>query len=564
MEKWWQGKNIYQIYLRSFFDSNHDGIGDLQGVIAKLDYLQECSIEIIWISPHYHSPMDDNGYDVADFYQVSKDYGTLEDFKKLLDQSHQRGMKVITDLILNHTSDEHPWFQKASDPTHPEYHKYHDYYIWHQGVIQNGKRIPPTRWMGWFGSPVWKFHPQANAYYLHIFSEKMPDLNWRNPHMRQELKEMIQFWIDLGVDGFRIDASNHLEKNWDFPDDFPGYQHFSSLPKHHEYLQELGKELFVPNDLLIIGESGGASKEEAIQYAGYHSNEFNMLIQFGHCWADVDETKSNLMGKWAKGDLRVSSIKKSFNHWYEMLHNEGWNVIYWHNHDQPRIVSHYGNDQDFWFESASMLAVALYFMPGSVIVYQGEEIGMKNVDYQQLHQFRDVEVFTEYQNMMKKGLSHEDAMQVLRDRCRDNARTPMQWDYSPYSGFSSVHPWIDLPSHAKATHVAKQSTDPHSLLQLYRFLLKLRKENQNITHGTLQFFDLESDVDFTFMNSGFDEEYLVICNFTSQKIVKSLEGLNLANFTLFYNNYSTLQNLQIQQELLPYEAQVWKRMRKNE
>jgi oligo-1,6-glucosidase len=560
-QHWWQHTNIYQVYLRSFYDSNHDGIGDIQGVIRKLDYLKSLGIGVIWISPHYASPMDDNGYDVSDFYQVSPDYGTIDDFKELLDKAHSMGIKVITDLILNHTSDEHPWFVAASNPNHPEYHKYHDYYIWQPPKIdEQGQIKRPTRWMGWFGSPAWTYNEATNEYYLHIFSKKMPDLNWRNASMRQEMKEMIRYWIQLGVDGFRVDASNHLEKNWEFPDDFPGYHHFSSLPKHHEYLQELGSDIFVPMDLLTIGESGGASKEEALQYAGYGSNEFNMLIQFGHCWADVDDSNSVLMGKWAQGKLRLSSIKESFKNWYEMLENVGWNVIYWHNHDQPRIVSHYGNDSTYWFESACMLAVALYLMPGTAICYQGEEIGMTNVDYQELSMFKDVEVFTEYQNMVTKGLSHEHAMNVIRARCRDNARSPMQWSEEAHGGFSIVTPWMPSNGNYLSINVKNQLNQPTSILSLYQQLLNQRLSNANITHGKITFLDVSSQKDFSYLNTGTTEEYLVLCNFTSSKIIKSLKGLDVAKYTLIYNNYFTLQNLENEQELFPYESQVWKRV----
>ena len=560
-QHWWQHTNIYQVYLRSFYDSNQDGIGDIQGVIQKLDYLKNLGIGVIWISPHYASPMDDNGYDVSDFYQVSSDYGTISDFKELLDMAHSMGIKVITDLILNHTSDEHQWFVAASNPMHPEHHKYHDYYIWQPPKIDDqGQKMRPTRWMGWFGSPAWTYNEATNEYYLHIFSKKMPDLNWRNPSMRQEMKEMIRYWIALGVDGFRVDASNHLEKNWDFPDDFPGYQHFSSLPKHHEYLKELGTDIFVPMDLLTIGESGGATKEEALQYAGYGSNEFNMLIQFGHCWADVDDSNSVLMGKWAQGKLRLSSIKESFQNWYEMLDNVGWNVIYWHNHDQPRIVSHYGNDTTYWFESASMLAVALYLMPGTVICYQGEEIGMTNVDYQELSMFKDVEVFTEYQNMIAKGLHHEDAMTIIRARCRDNARSPMQWSEEAYGGFSSVSPWMPSNGNYGNINVKNQVNQPTSILSLYQQLLNQRLSNANITHGKITFLDVSSQKDFSYLNTGTTEEYLVLCNFTSSKIIKSLKGLDVAKYSLIYNNYFTLQNLENEQELFPYESQVWKRV----
>lgn len=558
---WWQNRNIYQIYLRSFFDSNHDGIGDIEGITTKLDYLVKLGIGIVWISPHYDSPMDDNGYDVRDFYQVSKDYGTLEQFKTLLEKAHAVGIKVITDLVLNHTSDEHQWFMAAKNPHHPDHQKYHDYYIWQKPKYNDlGERIRPTRWIGWFGSPAWDYNEATDEYYLHIFSQKMPDLNWRNPAMREDIKSMIKWWLDLGIDGFRVDASNHLEKNWDFPDAFPGYENFSSIPKHHEYLQELGKDLFVPYDIVSIGESGGASAEEAIKYAGYGSNEFNMLIQFGHCWADVDGNHPQLMGKWAQGKLRLSSIKQSFNHWYDMLKNKGWNVIYWHNHDQPRVISHYGDDSEYWEVSAKMLGMALYFMPGSAICYQGEEIGMTNVHYQSLEQFRDVEVFTEYNNMIKKGLSKDEALEVIKARCRDNARTPMQWDDSPNGGFSTVTPWIDTNDNYQTINVKKQDQDPSSILAMYQKILNLRNEDDNIGFGQLTYLDIDDEQNYSYLNIGATKDYLVICNFSKQPLAISLKNVNLYGFVHLMGNYSTLPLLTQITHLLPFETHVYRRV----
>lgn len=557
---WWQNRNIYQIYLRSFFDSNNDGIGDIEGITAKLDYLVKLGIGIIWISPHYDSPMDDNGYDVRDFYQISEDYGTLDQFKTLIEKAHQAGIKVITDLVLNHTSDEHEWFLAAKDPNHPEHQKYHDYYIWQKPKYnQSGERIRPTRWIGWFGSPAWDYNEATNEYYLHIFSKKMPDLNWRNQMMREEIKTMIKWWLGLGIDGFRVDASNHLEKNWNFPDTFPGYENFSSIPKHHEYLEELGKEIFVPYDILTIGESGGASAEEALKYAGYGSNEFNMLIQFGHCWADVDGNHPKLMGKWAQGKLKVSSIKKSFNHWYEMLQDKGWNVVYWHNHDQPRVVSHYGDDTSYWEKSAKMLLMSLYFMPGNAICYQGEEIGMTNVHYQSIEQFRDVEVFTEYQNMLNAGLTNEEALEVIKARCRDNARTPMQWDDTSNGGFSKVHPWIDANDNFPAINVKNQEDNPDSILMMYRRVLNLRNADDNIGFGHLKYFNIDDEQDYSYINRGITKDYLVICNFSSQPLEITVKNDDFYGFVHLMGNYDELPLLLKKISLRPFETHVYVR-----
>ncbi len=550
---WWQDAIIYQVYLRSFQDTNNDGIGDINGVIKRLDYLKELGVNTLWISPHYDSPMDDNGYDVRDFFKVSEDYGTIDDFKKLLKEAHQRGMKIITDLVLNHTSDEHPWFEAAKDPKHPEHKHYHDYYIWHKPKYDKlGNRKLPTQWVSWFGGPVWEYNPPTDSYYLHIFSKKMPDLNWRNKTMRDALKKVIQWWIDLGVDGFRVDASNHLEKNWDFPDSKPGYEHFSSLPKHHDYLEELGRDLFKPNDLLIIGEAGGATRKEAIQYAGFDSNEFNMLIQFEHCWADTDDTNKITPGKWAKGPIDLPKIKNSFAYWIDVFKGKGWNTIYWANHDQPRIVSHYGDDKNYHQESAKMLAFSLYLLPGTPIVYYGEEIGMTNVDYQNLGNFRDVEVFTEYDNFMRLGASHEVAMQSLRDRSRDNARSPMQWNTDIYAGFSKATPWINVNQNYKTINVHQQLQDKASIYNTYKRLLKLRQEEQ-LAYADVTFYDLDHPQSFNYKVSGKHHDFIVLCNFKGTELKMSKE-LNLESYELFMSNYDQTNNLNFK----PYEARIYR------
>ena len=556
IRKWWQDAILYQVYIRSFKDSNNDGIGDVLGVAEKLDYLQSLGITTLWISPHYDSPMDDNGYDVRDFYQVSEDYGTLEDFKTLIGAAHKRDMRIVTDLVLNHTSDEHPWFVAARDPQHPEHAKYHDYYIWHEGRInENGERIMPTRWRSWFGGPVWEFNEATHSYYLHIFSKKMPDLNWRNEAMRQELKAMIQWWIDLGVDGFRIDASNHIEKNWDFPDDYPGYQHFSSLPKHHDYLSELGRDLFIPNDLLILGESGGATKEEALQYAGFDSEEFNMLIHFGHVWQDTDDSNALTPGKWAKGETNLVSIKKTLEHWITLFHGQGWNTLYWHNHDHPRIVSHYGNDDVAYHElSAKMLAVFLYLLPGTPIIYQGEEIGMTNVDYTELSDFRDVEVFTEYENFMNLGASHDVAMQALRDRSRDNARSPMQWEHALHGGFSEHTPWMKTNQNFPLINVAKQINDPDSIWSLYQKLITLRKEEQ-LGDALPQFIDIDDPQTVIYEVKGKYHSYGVVLNFTETRLTINLPEA-WSTFELYFVNDKSSKGYEW---FGPYEARIYRK-----
>ena len=560
--KWWQEAIIYQCYIRSFRDSNQDGIGDFKGIIEKLDYFEELGVNAVWVSPHYKSPMDDNGYDISDFYQVSEDYGSLDDVKELIEKAHQKNIKIIFDLVLNHTSDEHEWFQIACDPTHPEYEKYHDYYIWQPPKYdEHNQRQKPTKWLSWFGGGVWDYVPAVDEYYLHIFSKKMPDLNWRNQDMIADLKKMTKWLIDLGVDGFRVDASNHLEKNWEFPDAYPGYEHFSSLPKHHEYLAEFGSELFIPNDVMAMGEAGGGSPEEAEKYVGFQNTEFDMLIQFGHCWQDGDWDNKITPGKWAKGTLNVKGIKESFSHWAKMLDGVGWNLVYWHNHDQPRVISHYGNDQEYWKESGKMLCHSLYFMPGTVIVFQGEEIGMTNVDYQNLADFRDVEVFTEYDNFMSFGASHEVAMQALRDRSRDNARSPFQWDDSTHAGFSSVTPWMREVQNYRKINLAEQRNDQTSIFHTYQTVFELRKQLE-LSKGKITFYDLESNDSFIYTNETKSHIVFVVSNFKDKTIEVELD-IDVSGFEPVLSNYP-FQKIHSSLTLKPYESIVYIKTKRGE
>jgi glycosidase len=550
--KWWQEAIIYQCYIRSFKDGNNDGIGDFTGLIDKLDYFKELGVDAVWVSPHYKSPMDDNGYDISDYYKVSTDYGTLEDVKEFINKAHEKDIRVIFDLVLNHTSDEHEWFKAACDPTHVDHQKYHDYYIWHKPQYdEEGHRQKPTKWLSWFGGGVWDYNEPTDEYYLHIFSKKMPDLNWRNRDMVEDLKVMTKWLIDLGVDGFRVDASNHLEKNWDFPDAYPGYEHFSSLPKHHEYLEEFGRDLFVPNDVMAMGEAGGGTPEEAEMYVGYNNTEFDMLIQFGHCWQDGDWDNKITPGKWAKGQLNLKAIKESMSHWATMLHNVGWNLIYWHNHDQPRIVSHYGNDKEFLQESAKMLCQTLYFMPGTPIVYQGEEIGMTNVDYENLKDFRDVEVFTEYKNFLSLGATHEIAMNALRDRSRDNARSPFQWNDSKYAGFSNNHPWINVVNNYSKINLDNQRKDNNSIFKTYQKVFQLRKEFK-LNGGTIEFYDLDSNDSFIYSNTTKEKEVLVLSNFREYEIFVTIP-VDLTEYVLLMTNYDTIE-LRNNLKLRPFES----------
>lgn len=554
--KWWQDAVIYQVYLRSFKDSNNDGIGDFNGLVSKLDYIKDLGANAIWVSPHYKSPMDDNGYDISDFYSVSEDYGSMSECLNFINEAHDKKIKVIFDLVLNHTSDEHPWFKAALDKTHKEHEKYKEYYIWQKPKInESGEMKMPTNWLSWFGGPVWEYVEDLNEYYLHIFSKKMPDLNWKNESMKKDLKEMINWWIDKGVDGFRVDAANHLEKDWNFPEANPGYEYFSSLPKHHDYLDELGKEIFFPNDIMTIGEAGGASKEEALKYCGFDSNEFDMLIQFGHCWNDCDWDNKVLTGKWAKGEINLLAIKESFKYWFDILQGKGWNIIYWHNHDQPRILSHYGNDTLYRERSAKMLLYTLYLMPGTPIIYQGEEIGMSKLDFKELNDFKDVEVFTEYENFIKRGATHEMAMQALRDRSRDNARSPMQWDESLNSGFSQSKPWMKVNGNYTEINVKQQEKDPNSVFNSYKSVLKFRKNN-HLNDASIDFIDIKNNDSFIYKTETDKEVFLVIANFREYDIDIRLD-FDVREYEFAFSNYLE-RKINNYIHLVPYEALVYK------
>lgn len=557
-EAWWQNAIIYQIYLRSFKDTNHDGIGDLEGVIEKIPYLTDLGVDVLWISPHYDSPMDDFGYDVRNFKKVSDDYGTLKDFKHLLHKAHDNNIRIMTDLVLNHTSDEHAWFRAASDPDHPDHARYHDYYIWQKPKHdQDGKRMRPTRWIGWFGNPAWSYNEATDEYYLHIFSKKMPDLNWRNASMREDMKSIIRFWLDMGVDGFRVDASNHLEKNWAFPDAYPGYENFSSLPKHHAYLRELYDDVFSDYDCLLMGESGGATKEEALQYVAFDSREFDLLLHFGHCWADTDGSDPRLNGKWAMGELDASKIKESFAHWYQILEDKGWNLMYWHNHDHPRIVSHYGDDRRYRRRSAKTLAYLLFYLRGTIMVYQGEELGMTNVRYESIDEFRDVEVFTEYDNMLESGLTEENALSVIRERSRDNARSPMQWNDDEHGGFSTMKPWMKTNTNYRDINVKNEQRDPGSVLSTYQQLMRSRKKDPSIAKGRVRFIEEKDKDHITYTNQTMNGIYLISGNLSEKEKEVDLGKLNPDQFRILHDSADGIRVDKNRLRLKPYQGIVF-------
>ena len=483
MEKaWWKESVVYQIYPRSFKDSNGDGIGDLNGITEKLDYLKELGIDVIWLSPVYQSPNDDNGYDISDYRKIMTEFGTMEDFDRMLAAAHDRGIKIVMDLVVNHTSDEHPWFvesRKSKD------NPYRDYYIWRPA--KDGKE--PNNWGSCFSGSAWKYDPETEMYFLHLFSKKQPDLNWDNPKVRDEVYDMMNWWLDKGVDGFRMDVISLISKDPDFPDGKPGINGYASFnepangPHVHEYLQEMRRRVLDGRDTLTVGECSGVTLEEAKKYARNDGRELNMVFQFEHM--DVDADGSN---KWSDKKMDLRDLKEIMTKWEKGLEDTAWNSLFWENHDQPRSVSRFGNDDGKYREkSAKMLATCLHMMQGTPYVYQGEELGMTNVPFRDISDFRDLDSINAYHELVGQGVfTEEEMMRYLRYKSRDNARTPFQWDDSENAGFTTGTPWIMVNPNYTEINAAEQMGRADSVFNYYKELIRLRKTNDVIVYGTYE------------------------------------------------------------------------------
>ena len=556
-KNWWKESVVYQIYPRSFKDSNGDGIGDIPGIIEKLDYLKELGVNVLWISPMLESPQDDNGYDISDYRRIYKEYGTMEDYEKLLEEAHKRGIKILMDLVVNHTSDEHNWFiesRKSKD------NPYRDYYIWREPV--NGKE--PNNWGSAFGGPAWEYDPQTEMYYLHLFSRKQPDLNWENEKVRQEVYDMMNFWCEKGIDGFRMDVISMISKDQSYPDgemngglygDFGPYCVHG--PRIHEFLQEMNREVLSRYDVMTVGETSGVTIEEAQKYAGEDRNELNMVFQFEHM--DLDNAEDG--SKWSDRRIPLLELKRNFSNWQRKLYGKAWNSLYWCNHDQPRVVSRLGNDTDTWWnKSAKMLATCLHFMQGTPYVYQGEELGMTNYPFSDIRDFRDVESINAYHEYTETLHVDSDKMiSYLRNKSRDNARTPMQWDETDEAGFTTGVPWMPVNPNYKVINAAAQIGDEDSVYNYYRKLISLRKEHPIIVNGDFELVG-EDDADvFVYLRHWKDQILWVACNFTDrmQKIVSpSSNHAEYRKWHVICDNYSPSGDAfeKDQIELQPYEA----------
>ena len=512
-KKWWKESVVYQIYPKSFNDSNGDGIGDIRGIIQKLDYLKELGVNVLWISPMLESPQDDNGYDISDYQKIYKDYGTMEDYEELLAEAHKRGIKILMDLVVNHTSDEHNWFiesRKSKD------NPYRDYYIWKDPV--NGKE--PNNWGGVFGGSAWEYDAQTQMYYLHLFSKKQPDLNWENEKVRQEVYDMMTFWCEKGIDGFRMDVISMISKDQAFPDgkmnnslygDFGPYCVHG--PRIHEFLQEMNREVLSRYDIMTVGETSGVTIEEAQKYAGEAGKELNMVFQFEH----VDNGSGDY-GKWTTEKYDFKEFKRIMIKWQEELQGKAWNSLFLGNHDQPRSVSRFGNDNPAYREtSAKMLATCLHMMQGTPYVYQGEELGMTNGYFDKLEDYRDIESINFFTELTEAGfMTPEYMMKCLMLRSRDNARTPMQWDDSAQAGFTDGESWIKVNPNYKEINAAQQLEDPNSIFHYYQKLIRLRKEKDIIVYGEFEPIYRDDEQIFAYIRRQKQEKLLTVCNFSDK------------------------------------------------
>ncbi|MBU5671707.1 glycoside hydrolase family 13 protein [Paenibacillus brevis] len=537
--KWWQTAVIYQVYPRSFQDSDGDGIGDLRGMINRLDYLEQLGITAIWLSPVYRSPNDDNGYDISDYKDIMTEFGTMADMDELIEKAKLRNIRIIMDLVVNHTSDEHPWFIEARQGKD---NPYRDYYIWRDPV--NGG--VPNSLRSTFSGPAWEFDEASGQYYLHLFSRRQPDLNWEHPKVRQEVWDMMNFWLDKGVGGFRMDVIDLVGK-------IPDQEITGNGPKLHEYLQEMHRETFGKHDVLTVGETWGATPEVAKLYSNPDRNELSMVFQFEHIGLDQQEGKD----KWDLKPLSVHELKQVLAKWQIELGNEGWNSLFWNNHDLPRIVSRWGDDGKYRVESAKMFAILLHLMKGTPYIYQGEEIGMTNYPIDDISEAQDIETVNMYHERLAQGYAKEDIIASINAKGRDNARTPMQWDVTPNAGFTTGQPWLHVNPNYAEINVEESLADPDSVFHCYRKLIELRKNNPIVVWGEFELVEDVPEEMFMYFRRYKDETWLVTANFSPAPVMLEMPGIGQVSEFIIGNYARDTVDFQ-QLKLQPYEAFVTK------
>ena len=546
--QWWQQPVVYQIYPRSFNDSNGDGIGDLPGITEKIPYLAKLGIDVIWLSPIYASPNDDNGYDISDYRAIMTEFGTMADFDELLATAHEHGIKLMMDLVVNHTSDEHEWFRQARLAKD---NPYRDYYVWRDpaGFSEDGTPIPPNNWISCFSPSVWEWDEGTQQFYLHYFSVKQPDLNWENPKVREEVYDIMRFWLDKGVDGFRMDVINLISKDLSFPDDpavtAGGLDNSLAVaangPRVHEFLREMNREVLSKYPVMTVGETPCVSVEDAALYTGFDRHELQMVFQFEHM--DVDASAGGATGKWSDTRFNLVDLKKVLSHWQTGLHGRGWNSLYWNNHDQPRTVSRFGNDSpEFREVSGKMLGTVLHMMQGTPYIYQGEELGMTNVFFDSVDDYNDLEIHDSWRKYVVESqrVSPEDMLRYISASGRDNARTPMQWDASDNAGFTTGTPWLKVNPRYTDINAAEELANDDSIFYHYSDLIHLRKEHPIVLTGEYRVLDPEDEQVYAYLRVNSAEDaaasgeraLLVVANFTQETLSLPYADGQLASLAL--------------------------------
>ena len=555
-KKWWHKSVVYQIYPKSFNDTTGSGQGDIKGITEKLDYLKKLGVEVLWLTPMYKSPQNDNGYDISDYYSIDESYGTMEDFEEMLREAHKRDIKIVMDIVVNHTSTENEWFKKSEEGD-PEYK---DFYIWKDAV--NGKE--PTNWQSKFGGNAWKWSEKRKQYYLHLFDVTQADLNWENEKVRKKVYEMIKYWLNKGVDGFRFDVINLISKDQRFLNDDgsdtrfvpDGRRFYTDGPKIHEYLKEIHKEAFGENDLLTVGEMSSTSLENCVRYSNPQEKELSMAFSFHHLKVDYPNGE-----KWVKAPFDFVELKRILSKWQiGMYEGNGWNATFWTNHDQPRALSRFGDDKNFHEKSGKMLATVLHGLQGTPYVYQGEEFGMTNPYFDKIEKYQDVESKNMYKILRDKGLSEEEVLDILMQKSRDNSRTPVQWDDTKNAGFTSGTPWIGIPENYKKINAENALKDNNSIFYHYQNLIQLRRTEELLITGRYEDIDLENKKVYAYKRIGENEELIVISNFYDEVTEFDVKGLDLEKAFILLSNY--VQSPEIKEDkiiLKPYESIILKK-----
>ncbi|KMK75050.1 alpha,alpha-phosphotrehalase [Alkalihalobacillus pseudalcaliphilus] len=551
MNEWWRRSVVYQIYPKSFNDTTGSGQGDIQGITEKLDYLKELGVDVIWLTPIYASPQNDNGYDISDYYSIEPEYGTMADFEELLEEVHNRDMKLIMDLVVNHTSTEHQWFQEAKKSKD---NPYRDYYIWKDPVQSK----EPTNWQSKFGGSAWKYDEKTDQYYLHLFDQTQADLNWENEKLRKHVYEMMHFWFDKGIDGFRLDVINLISKDQSFPNETDpnkdGRRFYTDGPRVHEFLQEMNQEVLSKYQTMTVGEMSSTSIEHCIKYSNPKRNELSMTFNFHHLKVDYRNGQ-----KWELAPFDFAQLKQILSTWQvEMAKGGGWNALFWCNHDQPRVVSRYGDDKKYHHQSAKMLATAIHLMQGTPYIYQGEEIGMTNPGFTSIQDYRDVETLNAYKALLAEGKSEERAIEIIQERSRDNSRTPMQWSDETNAGFTSGTPWIGVSKNYRDINVVQALKDEDSIFYHYQKLIQMRKKYDIITYGDFEIVDEDNDQIFAYIRKYGQQKLLVINNFYAERVMFEVpKTISRGHAELLLNNDELVPPFGETLTLEPYQSVVY-------